>query len=32
MKEEQEESNGVLAIKFIFGCIAVGFMIYVLTK
>jgi hypothetical protein len=29
---EQEESNGALMFKFVIGMVAVGYMIYVLTK
>ena len=29
---EQEESNGALMFKFVIGLVAVGYMIYVLTK
>lgn len=29
---EQEESNGVLMIKFLLGAAAVGYMIYILTQ
>jgi hypothetical protein len=32
MKEEEEESNGQLAITFILGIAAVGYMLYVLFK
>ena len=31
-KPEQEESNGILMLKFLLGVAAVCYMIYVLTK